>query len=306
MSMPGKNRAAETREGIADVGGTSLAYRLTGHSSSLPTLVFENGWSASYHQWTLLQPHLAPHTQLLFYDRAGIGGSRVPRTSGAKSISDDLAGLCATLGIDGGIVVVGQSYGGLIAGLHGALVPSLVKGMVQLDSTPELDDAEIDRQLRLFRKLGVLSVWVARLRLRNPLFAPLWEHFPEREAHLVETLCYRSPESLKAAVGELDLLRGIRREIGRNVAQRRQPRLIVSAGAPSEPKSWLARRLNNPAQLRKIIEQMQSLHRRQSAHGENGRWEVAQAHTHGGLVSTPDGAAFSARRVLAFLQEISA
>lgn len=302
MSMRDRGSVAG-REGIVDAGGTPLAYRLTGRRSELPTLVFENGWSASYHQWTLLEPLLAAHTQLLFYDRAGIGGSVGGRTTNARAFTDHLSSLCAALGITDGIVVVGQSYGGLIAGLHGALAPSLVRGVVQLDPTPELHDAEIDKQLGLFRKLGVLSVGVARLGLPNPLFAPLWQHFPEREARLIERLSYRSPDSLRAALVELDLLADIQAQIERHLAQRRQRRLIVSAGAPNEPKSWIARRLHKPVQLREVLDRMQSLHQRQAARGEGGVQEIAEGHTHGGLVSTPEGAAFSARRVLTFLQE---
>lgn len=89
--MPSRERvAAEAREGFVNLDGANLAYRLSGHASALPPVVFENGWSASYQQWTLLEPLLAPHTQLLFYDRAGIGGSAQGRGPVASCISADL------------------------------------------------------------------------------------------------------------------------------------------------------------------------------------------------------------------------
>lgn len=47
--MPSRERvAAEAREGFVNLDGANLAYRLSGHASALPPVVFENGWSASY------------------------------------------------------------------------------------------------------------------------------------------------------------------------------------------------------------------------------------------------------------------
>lgn len=300
----GARESEDASEGIAQLARTRLAWRLVGVKSPLPVVVFESGWTSSYQQWTLLEPLLAPHTQLLFYDRAGIGASAPGRADDASSISHDLADLCTSLNVKTPVVVVGQSYGGLIAALHRALLPSQVCGIVQLDPTPEIDDTQIDQQLSLFRKVGVASLLIAQLRLRNPLFAPLWEHFPEREARLLEQRSYRSPDSLRAALRELDLLPAIRAAIGAGHQAAHQPRLIISAGASSEPQGWLSRRLHDPRKLRQLLEKMQSLHRIQSKAGTGGFWELAEAHTHGGLVSSPAGAAYSAARILAFLQDI--
>ncbi|NGY03241.1 alpha/beta fold hydrolase [Solimonas terrae] len=293
------------REGCVEHDGARLAWRLVGQARRLPMLVFENGWSASFQQWTLLQPLLAPHTQLLFYDRAGIGGSAHGRGPVANRISSDLDALCRSLNLSRPMVVVGQSYGGLIAGLHGAQIPSRVCGMVQLDPTPELDDPLIDGQLALFRTIGAASVLIARLGLPNPLFAPLWEHFPKAEAEQLERLSYRSAASLRAALAELQLLASIRQAIRSQLGQRRQPRLVISAGSPSAASGWLARRLHNENKLRRTLAAMQAQHRKQVERGLGGSWELAAAHTHGGLVSSPDGAAFSATRILAFLQTLA-
>lgn len=294
----------DVREGSTTLPRTRLAWRCVGDERALPVVVFENGWSASFQQWTLMEPLLAPYARLVFYDRAGIGASAPGRADDAASIGQDLAGLLDALGFGEPVVVVGQSYGGLVARLHGAIIPDRVRAIVQLDPTPELDHPQIDGKLAMFRKVGVLSVLLARLGLSNPLFAPLWEHFPEREARLLEQRSYRSPGSLRAAIRELDLLQDIRAAIAAGRDASTQPRLIVSAGAASDAKGWLARRLSSEKQLRQTVQTMQSLHRMQAVQGSGGILEIAEAHTHGGLVSTPAGAAYSAARILAFLREI--
>jgi pimeloyl-ACP methyl ester carboxylesterase len=221
-------------------------------------------------------------------------------------MSTDLAGLCASLRLDGPIVVVGQSYGGLVAGLHAAQLPSRVGGIVQLDPTPELDDPFIDAQLKMFRYVGLLSLLLARLRLANPMFASLWEHFPRRQAIALETLSYRSPASLRGALVELRLIAEIRWRIAQHRAERVQPRLVISAGSTHPAKSRLLRRLIDDDKLRTTLQRMQALHRDQVAAGSGGIGELAGPHTHGGLVSTPDGAAYSATRIRAFLETVGA
>jgi pimeloyl-ACP methyl ester carboxylesterase len=267
-------------------------------------VVFENGWSSSWQQWTLVEPLLAPHTQLLFYDRAGVGASAPGRSHDGASLSADLAELLVSLNVKQPVVVVGQSYGGLMAGLHAAQLPAQVGGIVQLDPTPEIDDTLIDQQLGFFRKIGVASIGLARLRLRNPLFKALWTHFPEREARLLEQRSYLSPDSLRGALVELDLLGSIRAAITAGLEARRQPRLVISAGSTAAPTGRIARALLPQRRLQQTLERMQSLHRAQAARGKGGIWELAKAHDHGGLVSTPAGAEFSAGRILAFLQDL--
>ena len=76
----------------------------------MPVIVFENGWSASYHYWIWVERELAPHARLLFYNRAGIGGSTLEAPKSARSLSDQFEAMLAALGIETPIVVVGQSY----------------------------------------------------------------------------------------------------------------------------------------------------------------------------------------------------
>jgi pimeloyl-ACP methyl ester carboxylesterase len=63
------------RDDVAEVPGAALRFRLTGKAGKYPLIVMENGWGASYDYFALLQARLAAKTQVLLYNRAGVGGS---------------------------------------------------------------------------------------------------------------------------------------------------------------------------------------------------------------------------------------
>jgi pimeloyl-ACP methyl ester carboxylesterase len=79
--------------------------------------------------------------QVLFYDRAGLGESdpvSLPRT--IADFAGDLHGLLQAMGIEPPYLLVGGSFGGLIATHYAALYPKSVAGIVLEDSThPEHD-----------------------------------------------------------------------------------------------------------------------------------------------------------------------
>jgi hypothetical protein len=85
--------------------------------------------------WTLVQPALSNTTRVCSYDRAGLGWSEPnpgPRT--ASRIADELAALIAASGEQPPFVVVGHSYGGIIARLFVARQRADVAGLVLVDA----------------------------------------------------------------------------------------------------------------------------------------------------------------------------
>jgi pimeloyl-ACP methyl ester carboxylesterase len=101
-----------------------------------PLLVFENGWSASHHHWAWVERKLAPHAQLLFYDRAGIGRSVATAPLTVAGLSRHFIEMLQVLEIREPVIVVGHSYGGLIGALHVAQQPQAVRALIQLDASP--------------------------------------------------------------------------------------------------------------------------------------------------------------------------
>jgi pimeloyl-ACP methyl ester carboxylesterase len=110
-------------DGYADVDGARLSYRLVNPDSNGPTLVFENGWGASWHYWVWLERALGNRCRMLFYDRAGIGGSSVCAPLSAAGITWHFKALLNQLGIENEVIAVGHSFGGLMVGLHAAMAP---------------------------------------------------------------------------------------------------------------------------------------------------------------------------------------
>jgi pimeloyl-ACP methyl ester carboxylesterase len=126
---------------LADVGGYRLAYECAGSGS--PAVILEAGYTASgidTYGETIL-PEIAKHTRVCTYDRAGDGLSDArpapvrPLTGGTQA--KELHAMLAAAGVAPPYVVVGHSYGGMVAREFARLYPAAVAGMVLLDASSE-------------------------------------------------------------------------------------------------------------------------------------------------------------------------
>ncbi len=129
-----------------DVGGYELAAEIAGEGA--PTVVFVSGAGAGRDSWDAAIAALRNSTTLVTYDRAGIGDSEVPadlsvRTVGAAS--EELHRLLVTTGLEGPFVLVGHSFGGLIALIYAARWP--VAGLVLVDPSDIHLNLDIDEPL---------------------------------------------------------------------------------------------------------------------------------------------------------------
>jgi len=288
------------REDWVDVPGARLKYRLSGKPGKLPLMVFENGWGASHYYWAWIERVLAPQTQLLFYDRAGIGGSRKTAPLTVEALSAQFAAMLDALGQHEPVLVVGHSYGGLMGSLHAAQQPQRLRALVQLDPTPDSNDPRIDHQLGWTRQIGKLARLCARLGIPDPVFSPAGRELPQPEARLLVETSFSSVSSLTAGLEEFALLSAIRARIARATVQ--VPRLTISADAATE-MTGLARILVSPAKARELLDYVQALHRGQ-VERNRGIWEKLP-YTHGGMVFTPAGGIAGAQRVLSYAQSLA-
>jgi pimeloyl-ACP methyl ester carboxylesterase len=118
----------------AELAGLRLYYERAG--SGEPELLFVPGWCCDH---TAFQPqfeHFGPTHAVTSIDLRGVGQSDSP--DGGYSIpelADDVAALCAAVGIDRP-VIVGHSLGGMIAVELGARYPSLPSALVLVDPGP--------------------------------------------------------------------------------------------------------------------------------------------------------------------------
>jgi pimeloyl-ACP methyl ester carboxylesterase len=136
---------------LVDVGGgRRLHIRCKGEGASGPTVVFEAGLSqyTANSTYGLAQDAVLaalPGTRVCTYDRAGLGWSdAAPADWTLQAMTTDLHRLLAAAGIEGKVVLVGHSFGGLLARMYATAWPDEVAGVVLLDATGEADFAGFD------------------------------------------------------------------------------------------------------------------------------------------------------------------
>lgn len=121
---------------LIDVGSRRLALSCSG--DGLPTVVLETGLGADSDEWAAVQRGVARFTRVVRYDRAGRGRSdpaQGPRS--ARDMVRDLHTLVYRADIPGPYVLVGHSFGGLLARLYAYLHRGDVAGLVLVDSMHE-------------------------------------------------------------------------------------------------------------------------------------------------------------------------
>jgi pimeloyl-ACP methyl ester carboxylesterase len=114
-------------------GGRSLFLDCVG--SGRPTVVLEAGFGADTFNWREVQPQLGQTTRTCAYDRAGLGNSvALPGVHDARAEISDLRRLLDRAHIRPPYVLVGHSYGGLLARLFANAHPKETAGVVLVDA----------------------------------------------------------------------------------------------------------------------------------------------------------------------------
>lgn len=144
--------AAQSFAGPVEVGpDRALWAECAGHGE--PVVLLEAGAGSSAATWDTVWDDLTAMTRACRYDRAGLGRSAPgPRTRPAgmaepvDAVVADLEALIPGLGIDGDLILVGHSAGGLYVRLYAHRHPDAVVGVVLVDA---LDERHRSRVLAL-------------------------------------------------------------------------------------------------------------------------------------------------------------
>lgn len=113
-----------------------------------PSVIFIAGLGDSCESWNGVQERISQIASTLSYDRAGIGRSQdasVPRT--CQDLAQELSELLSGIPIEPPYILVGHSFGGLVARLFASINPLLVSGILLVDAVPEYKELAYEKIL---------------------------------------------------------------------------------------------------------------------------------------------------------------
>jgi pimeloyl-ACP methyl ester carboxylesterase len=125
-----------------------MFYRVNGYRMRIdcagrgsPTLVLESGLADGGLIWDGVQQSLARTARVCSYDRAGYGWSdSAPSPRDADHVADQLHALLTAARVDGPIVLMGHSLGGIYIRDYATRYPTQVAGLIFVDSSIPLQD----------------------------------------------------------------------------------------------------------------------------------------------------------------------
>ena len=125
---------------------SELFYRYSYKGS--PTVVFISGLGDGSESWDWIQKEIAVTASTLAYDRRGTGKSPAVTTPrSCRELVLELQGLLEALAVQPPYILVGHSFGGLIARLYAAYYPQDTSALVLVDAAAEFKEAAFDKIL---------------------------------------------------------------------------------------------------------------------------------------------------------------
>ncbi|MES2684537.1 MAG: alpha/beta hydrolase [Pseudomonadota bacterium] len=283
------------KDSTIDIGAQRLHVHIGGVAGTLPPVVLEAGGGSLIRTWSGFEQALAPHTQVLSYERAGIGESSGPADDvSAAAVTQRLEALIKAAGIRTPVILAGHSLGGLYMRYFAATRPDLVAGLVLLDASPE--NLPFRRMVVLRTKVAIWLLYgLARIGLMESIAKRLKPGGKPIELTPDQTAAYGRFRHMKTLTAEIANLSSIRAEVAALPATPAIPTLTLSAGKHPPvvtPEQVAAFRLSH--------EQLAA--RGKQPHSRHHRMEAA---THMSLLTDPVQAAAAGALIVEFARQIA-
>ena len=178
--LPFSGVAATTTAPAAATPATTAPAAAT--SEAKPPVVFESGLGLSRRLWANVAHLLATAGyRTISYDRSGLGRSPAATERNLEALVADLEQVVRAYAPQGAIIV-GHSYGGIMARLLTARQPQLVKALVLVDPSSEFVGAQIGPLGKRLEALFDSAITFSRDLKLLPIFlmAAGYKHLPAR------------------------------------------------------------------------------------------------------------------------------
>jgi len=278
------------------VGKQRLHVHVGGVAGPLPPVILESGGGSLIRTWSGIEQALAAHTQVLSYERAGIGESSGPADDvSAAATTQRLEALIKATGIRTPVILAGHSLGGMYMRYLAAKRPKLVAGLVLLDATPE--DLPFRRIVVLRTRAAIWLLYgLARIGLMGPIARRLKQGGKPIELPPDQAAAYGRFRHMKTLTVELAGLSKVQAEIAALPATAPIPTLALSAG-------------QHPPQV--TPDQVASFRRSHDRLAALGAPPYSRHHrmegaTHMSMLTDPAQAATVAALILEFARQITA
>jgi pimeloyl-ACP methyl ester carboxylesterase len=131
-------RSAIEKEMFVQISEFKLFAKLVGEKKDKPTVVMDAGYGNYSNTWDSIIPEISMLTEVLVYDRAGLGKSeKSPNKRTSQEMVKELNSLLTKMKIKPPYILVGHSFGGVNTRIYATEYPNEVAGLILVDSPPE-------------------------------------------------------------------------------------------------------------------------------------------------------------------------
>ena len=146
---------------LVDIGERRRLFMMEMGDGVGPSVIFESGFGATSQNWARIQMAVSEFAHTVSYDRLGLGWStpavseRIP-----SKVVEELRAMLQAAGIAPPYLLVGHSFGGLVARYFAAEYPDEVVGAVLVDAMRTDEWPPVDEsQRRLLNRGAQLTQW---------------------------------------------------------------------------------------------------------------------------------------------------